>query len=232
MRLPLESDGFAVANKVLSPAQVIELRETASVQSSRHRAGARNLLCDSPSVLALAESSQIQALVALVIGDGAFPVRALWFDKSPEVNWKVPWHQDTAIAVAERVDTPGYSGWSVKDGVPHVHPPAEVLEHMVTLRIHLDDCGPDNGPLRVLPGSHRHGKLSDEEINHLRRTVTEVACCCAAGDVFVMKPLLLHASSLATSPSHRRVIHIEFTNIRLPAGLRWFVEQGEIASVH
>jgi ectoine hydroxylase-related dioxygenase (phytanoyl-CoA dioxygenase family) len=146
----------------------------------------------------------------------------LLFDKAPAANWKVPWHQDTAIAVAERVEVPGFVGWSVKDGVTHVHPPVEILERMVALRIHLDDCGPDNGPLRVLPGSHRHGKLDEAQIEHWRQTTAEVRCCAMQGDVLVMRPLLLHASSPAKAPSHRRVIHLEYACGALPNGMRWF----------
>jgi len=120
------------------------------------------------------------------------------------------------------MDAPGFMGWSVKDGVTHVHPPADILERMVALRIHLDHCGLENGPLRVLPGSHRHGKLDEEEIEHWRRTTEEVSCCVAQGDVLVLRPLLLHASSPAQSPSHRRVIQVEYACGPLPAGLRWF----------
>lgn len=156
------------------------------------------------------------------LGADAFPVRALLFDKAPAANWKVPWHQDTAIAVAGRMEVPGFIGWSVKDGVTHVHPPVDVLERMVSLRIHLDDCGSDNGPLRVLPGSHRHGKLDDAEIERWRQTTEEVSCCVSQGDVLVMRPLLLHASSPAKSPSHRRVIHLEYARDELPNGMRWF----------
>jgi hypothetical protein len=36
-----------------------------------------------------------------------------------------------------------------------------------------------------------------------------------------MCPLILHASSKAASPSHRRVIHIEFASLELPGGLHW-----------
>ena len=64
----------------------------------------------------------------------------------------------------------------MKDGVVHVQPPAEVLAGMVTVRVHLDDCAADNGPVRVLPQTHSLGKLSQDQIEHLRGKVTEVAC--------------------------------------------------------
>src|SRR5262249_14861156 len=91
---------------------------------------------------------------------------------------------------------------------------------MVAVRVHLDECGADNGPLRVLPGSHRHGWL-DEDIDDWKREVKEVVCTCSRGGIVVMCPLTLHASSKAKSPSHRRVIHIECANAELPGGLVW-----------
>ncbi len=219
----LDRDGYHLVPQVLPATQVEALRIAIAAAGSRHRGGARNLLQTSPAVATLAASPTILALAEAALGPGAFIVRARCFDKQPDANWKVPWHQDTAIPVAERLETPGYLGWSVKDCVPHVHPPAEILDHIVALRLHLDDCGPDNGPLRVLPGSHRHGKLSEEDTTRWRQTTPEVSCCCASGDVLLIKPLLLHASSPATTPSHRRVLHLEFANIPLPTGLHWFV---------
>ena len=218
----LINDGFEIVEGALSHAALEELRCAVAKLPSRRRGGARNLLQNSEFIAAMAASDPVKALAAAAFGAEAFPVRALLFDKAPAANWKVPWHQDTAIAVAERVDATGFIGWSVKDGVTHVHPPADVLEQMVSLRIHLDDCGPDNGPLRVLPGSHSHGKLDDDVIERWRQMTEAVSCCVAEGDVLVMRPLLLHASSPAKSPAHRRVIHIEYACCPLPEGLRWF----------
>ena len=145
---------------VLSPETVEELRRAVAELPSRHRGGVRNLLRNSETVAALALAGPVKALADTALGAEAFAVRAVLFDKAPTSNWKVPWHQDTAIAVAKRAEAPGFVGWSVKDGVTHVHPPVEILERMVALRVHLDDCGLDSGPLRVLPGSHCHGKLN------------------------------------------------------------------------
>jgi len=171
---------------------------------------------------------KIKCIADEALNGEAFPVRALLFDKISEANWKVPWHQDTAIAVRERLDLPGFTGWSEKDGVPHVHPPANILAEMVSLRIHLDDCDEENGPLRIIPSTHTVSLLSTEQIESLRRQKTEVICCAHAGDVLAMHPLVLHASSPAKLPSHRRVIHIEYACQPLPHGLRWH-EGAEIA---
>jgi len=153
-----------------------------------------------------------------------FPARALFFDKNPSANWKVAWHQDLSIAVAERHEVAGFTGWSLKEGVWHVQPPAEVLERMITLRLHLDDCGPDSGPLKVISGSHREGRLSRERIEWWKTHGGVVECHVPAGGALLMRPLLLHSSSPARQPSHRRVLHVEFATEALPAGLQWAVE--------
>jgi ectoine hydroxylase-related dioxygenase (phytanoyl-CoA dioxygenase family) len=150
-------------------------------------------------------------------------VRGILFDKTPGANWKVPWHQDLSIAVTKQIDLPGYGPWSVKAGVPHVQPPVEILQRMLTIRLHLDDCGLDNGPLLVLPGSHAHGILSGEQVDQLRQAGTPVPATVSRGGAVLMRPLLLHASHAATSPGHRRVIHIEYASAKLPAGLVWFI---------
>ncbi|MEZ5299860.1 MAG: hypothetical protein R3F11_04210 [Verrucomicrobiales bacterium] len=45
---------------------------------------------------------------ARLLGGDALPVRAIYFDKSPESNWGVAWHQDLTIAVAARAVVPGF----------------------------------------------------------------------------------------------------------------------------
>ncbi len=183
----------------------------------------RNLLRDFPSFrdfIARELAPLIQSF-----GHAQFsPVRALFFDKTPDANWKVAWHQDFSIAVAERHDVPSFTGWSLKEGVWHVQPPVSVLERMITLRLHLDDCGPDNGPLKVIPGSHREGRLSRERIEWWKTHGEIVECHVPAGGALLMRPLVLHSSSSATNPTHRRVLHVEFASEPLPAGLCWAAE--------
>lgn len=223
-------DGFALAASMLSEAEVIALaaaiaRLTAATTDARGRDGAyglRNLLRDCATVRALARSEKLGALVAEHLARDAFPVRALFFDKTPAANWRVPWHQDVTIAVAERIAVPGFGPWSVKAGVVHVQPPRQILESMIALRLHLDDCDADNGPLRVVPGSHRNGKLSAAEIVVAREHCEPVTCEARRGDVLCLRPLLLHSSSPARQPGHRRVLHLEYAAAELPGGLRWF----------
>ena len=216
----MQEGGYQVMPNVIGAAQVDGLIAAIEAMGPREH-GARNLLGRSPEIARAARGAELVGLVGPVIGAKAFPVRALFFDKMEGANWQVSWHQDLSIAVAERLEAPGFSGWSVKQGVVHVQPPASVLESMVTLRVHLDDCDEDNGPLRVLPGSHCHGRLSEVEIEEWRRECREVTCLVPRGGVMMMRPLLLHASSPAKKPRHRRVIHIEYAASPLPKGLRW-----------
>jgi ectoine hydroxylase-related dioxygenase (phytanoyl-CoA dioxygenase family) len=154
-----------------------------------------------------------------------FPVRAIFFDKTAESNWRVPWHQDLTIAVVAQIETTSFVAWSVKDGIFHVQPPQEILESMATVRLHLDDYLADNGALKIIPGSHLHGKLDAVQITAWTSKQTSVACEVPKGGALLMRPLLLHSSSPARNPSHRRVLHIEYATIELPNGLKWFERQ-------
>ena len=219
-------DGFELRCGVIPDEAIAGLRGELSLVTARS-VNRRSLLRDCPAVADLAASAPLQTIASEALGGDAFAVRALLFDKVSGANWGVPWHQDLAIAVEEKRDVPGFGGWSVKDGIPHVLPPAEVLAQMVTLRLHLDDCGVENGPLRLLPGSHCTGKLGDADIARWRAGTPEFVCTAARGDVLVMRPLLLHASSAAQRPGHRCVLHIEYAAQRLPGGLRWACQRVE-----
>jgi hypothetical protein len=217
MKEDLAAQGFAWARGVLDRAAQAALREALGPVAG---AGRRGLLRD-PAVAALARSAPLLDLVRPQVEGEPFPVRAIYFDKTPEANWGVVWHQDLTLALAARVEVPGYGPWTVKDGLPHVQPPAEVLAGMLTLRLHLDDADEGNGALRVIPGSHREGRLDAVAIEAWRARGPEVLCAAAAGDVLLMRPLLLHASGKSAGARHRRVLHLEYACGALPGGLCW-----------
>jgi ectoine hydroxylase-related dioxygenase (phytanoyl-CoA dioxygenase family) len=224
MRATFTEDGVDIFREVLTAADCDALIEAiAAVPASRSRraAGLRNLLQDCPAVAALALHQDIRGLLEARLQREVFPVRALFFDKTETANWSMPWHQDTVIAVAEKIETPGFGPWSSKAGVVHVQPPREILEDMAAIRLHLDDCDAGNGALKISPGSHLHGILSDAEIDRWKQNGVTV-CEVPKGGALLMRPLVLHASSAATQPRHRRVIHIEYASGNLPNGLRWF----------
>jgi ectoine hydroxylase-related dioxygenase (phytanoyl-CoA dioxygenase family) len=200
----LREKGFAVVENFVSTEQIARLIEGGIGTSG---AGLRQPHLNFPAVAELVES--VQDVVRMVLGPARL-VRSILFDKTAESNWGVPWHQDLTVAIGERREIPGFVGWSVKDGIHHAQAPREVLEQMLTVRIHLDDCGVENGPLRVLPGTHEHGWLDAEAINRFKGEVSEHVCVVGCGGAVIMRPLLLHASSRATRPGHRRVLHLDF----------------------
>jgi ectoine hydroxylase-related dioxygenase (phytanoyl-CoA dioxygenase family) len=179
----------------------------------------RNLLED-PIIRELANDPRVREVVDAILSSDAFAVRAIMFDKTPDANWTVPWHQDRSIALRERKDVAGFGPWSEKAGVVHVQPPVDVLKSMLTVRIHLDACDEGNGPLRVIGGSHE-SLLDANAMQEAVAAATPVSCCVSAGGAMLMRPLILHASSPAKSARHRRVIHIEYAAVKLPGGLEW-----------
>jgi hypothetical protein len=214
----LEARGFVLVPQVLGAAACKSMRD---LLGEADGAGSRGML-SVVEVMKLARSL-LTDLVRPHLPSEPVPVRGIYFDKRPETNWLVTWHQDLTLAVAERVEMLGFGPWSVKDGIPHVQPSVDLLEQMLTVRLHLDDADSDNGALRVLPGTHRMGRLNAESITRCRETHAEVVCTAQTGDALLMRPLLLHASSRSVSERRRRVLHIEFAGFSLPPQLEWHV---------
>ena len=150
----------------------------------------------------------------------AFLTKAIYFDKQPEDNWYVTWHQDIPINVINRIETDGFKSWTTKDGVIGVRPPEDITKNTFSIRIHLDDTTESNGALKVISGSHKK-RLKDEEIKLISEHSIPFTCEVNSGGVQVLKPLLLHASSKSKSQKRRRVLHLEFSSITLPNGLEY-----------
>jgi len=210
MRNSVEQDGFSIVSDVLSHEEVEQLADELNQSPLRRsRAGVRHAL-GHPAVQRVARDPRLLCLTQETLGPGAFPFRVTLFDKSPEANWLVVWHQDTALPLRERREAPEWGPWSVKDGVTYAHAPAAALSQILALRVHLDDSGPANGPLRVLPGTHTLGVLTDEAIHELAATVSPVDCLAPRGGIVAMRPLLVHCSSKSKIQARRRVLHIEY----------------------
>jgi len=214
------ADGIWVGSAVVPLSTALGLRDLAAFQSAS-RPGARAFSVV-PAVKILIEAGGALANVASeLMGTPTRAVRVLYFDKTPDMNWAVPWHQDRTIAVADRIDVPGFAPWSLKAGVHHVEPPEAILASIVSLRLHLDDCGPDNGPLMAVRGSFQLGRVPAPHIKaHVEQGSIQV-CCANAGDLVAMRGLTIHASERAARPGHRRVLHVDFSAAGLPGGLEW-----------
>jgi ectoine hydroxylase-related dioxygenase (phytanoyl-CoA dioxygenase family) len=215
LRRQVERNGFAVVPVCLDEGIVEHLCK----QFEETQYPQRNLL-SIPSIRHLATTKRVREVIEAVLGSKCFAVRGIFFNKTQTANWKVVWHQDLTISVRERRDINGFGSWTIKDGVLHVQPPADVMSGMLAIRLHLDESGPDNGPLRVIAGSHKQGRLSAVQVVSLTKE-TAVTCCVPKGGALLMRPMLLHASSACVIPKPRRVIHLEFAATELPQDLEW-----------
>lgn len=211
----LEEAGFAIVPSCLQQNTIEKLRE----RFGGNAASDRNLLSD-PEIRELAQSKAVRDIAEAVLGPKCFAVRGIFFNKTPTSNWKVVWHQDLTIAVRERRAVCGFGPWTLKAGMPHVQPTSDVLSCMLAIRLHLDASKLDNGPLRVLSGSHRHGRLSLEQVRSLDKERAD-ECIVPVGGALLMRPLLVHASSASSTSKPRRVLHLEFAASELPHGLDW-----------
>lgn len=217
--LEFDRQGFTIVESVLSPHQI----ENAIAHLDRislGTAGTRNLL-DYAWCIELVDVLRSHPTIASLMPDLPVAVQCTLFDKTIDRNWLVPLHQDLSIPVRERCEHIHLSGWSHKEGILYVQPPIEVLEKLVAIRVHIDDCTRDNGALRVVPGSHDRGHISTADIATFKIANGEELCTVKQGCALVMRPLLLHASSKATIPNRRRVLHFLFGSASLPLGLQW-----------
>lgn len=212
--------GYSILHNVITPGEMIEVKENlAGSTLQRTKAGARHLQ-NVPVIRDLSADPRLLDIARYFVGPAAVPFRATLFDKSPTANWLVVWHQDTALPLRQRVDRDDWGPWSTKAGVLYAHAPAWALEQVIALRVSLDDSSLTNGPLRVLPRTHRGGVYTDEQIERLARSTAPVDCVTPSGGVIAMRPLTVHASSKSTDGQPRRVLHIEYAaTVHLAPGI-------------
>ena len=208
----MKDAGFWIEENILSQQECDSLVEALTrSQAARGRAGARHLM-KHPAVAEAANDQRLLRIARRTLGEEAVPYRATLFEKSGRANWLVVWHQDTALPLASRFDSVEWGPWSKKAGILYAHAPAWALSRVLALRLHLDASTVENGPLRVIPGSHAAGVLSDEEVFSVARRQEHVECLVPRGGVLAMKPLLIHSSSKVRLDAPRRVLHIEYAD--------------------
>src|SRR5262245_48732581 len=165
--------GFSIFENILSSQECDALPKTVGAVSDG-RAGSRNLMSN-PAVSSLAYDFRSLRLTLKMLGTEAVPFRATLFDKSSAANWHVLWHQDRALPLLYEVSCSEWGPWSMKCGVRYALAPRWALERVVALRIHLDASGQENGPLRVIPGSHKSGVMNAEEIGNSVNAIPSVS---------------------------------------------------------
>ncbi|MEL8056523.1 MAG: phytanoyl-CoA dioxygenase family protein [Pseudomonadota bacterium] len=144
------------------------------------------------------------------LGDSPSLVRLIAFDKSGDTNWGVPWHQDRVIAVKQRSDVIGYDNWIRKSDFWHCEPPIDLLSEMLFVRIHIDPCDASNGAMEIALGSHKHGFIKSSDASSLANACPLEVCEAEAGDVLILKALILHRSGVAAQPSRRRTLRVDY----------------------
>jgi Phytanoyl-CoA dioxygenase (PhyH) len=182
--------GVAIFEYVLT-ASDLKVMDAAFPELAPRTAGARSAAFSPDMQAWLAAHDGLNELASRLLQAPGRLSRLQAFDKSTGANWFVPWHQDRAEDGQER--------------------PGAQLERTVALRIHLDDCDENNGPLEVMPGSHTAGRLDAEAIAARTSVSTPLLCLTVRGDILAMRPLLIHRSQRARAPAVRRVLHLEFT---------------------
>ncbi len=223
LKAQLTDKGFAILEGVFLEEQTEEIvRLIHQVETSRpaFRKTAdlfaiRQFFKEMPEVKPLIFTEPLNTLLDQLFGQDYFVVKSIYFDKPPNSNWFVSWHQDLTISVNEKFEMQHFRNWTVKQGQFAVQPPLHILENIVTLRIHLDNTDETNGALKVIPGTHLQGICRVEEWR------SEEICPVKNGGIMFMRPLLYHASGKSTTGQHRRVIHIELSNQELPTPLIW-----------
>lgn len=211
-------NGFALVPEVFSVGECGAIAGKLALDAGT--SGTRCLLQQAWCAV-LAQRLRQHTVLSNLIGPKLVAVQCTYFEKSAERNWLVAIHQDLSIPVAEHVDAPELRGWSEKEGTLFVQPPTAVLEQLVAIRLHLDVCSMEDGPLRVVPGSHLAGRIDASEALCMRDAEADIACPAERGDVLVLRPLVLHASSKSRGSSRRRVLHFVYGPRELPHGLQW-----------
>jgi ectoine hydroxylase-related dioxygenase (phytanoyl-CoA dioxygenase family) len=214
-----QRDGFAVIPAVLAESQC-DIVATAVSSFASDSPGTRSLLAHD-GCRALMATLRTHPTLSVLIPSDHVAAQCTYFEKSIDNNWLVPIHQDLSIPVRARVDHPALRGWSDKEGTLYVQPPADVLETLVAVRVHLDPCLDTDGPLQLVAGTHTRGRIDAAEASRLKQAGPVVTCAVDRGGALVMRPLALHASSKATGTSRRRVLHIVFGPSELAYGLQW-----------
>lgn len=215
-------DGFAKTGRfwIRGALSGDVLRTLAEAGDVGERPGVR--FGNSDMFAGLFEKDSVLSRAIQALSLSAAPVRLLAFNKSAQVNWAVPWHQDRVIALAHKVDTAGYGPWVQKEGFWHCEPPSPLLSSMVFARIHIDEANERNGALQLALGSHAYGKVASGDAAKITGTCEIEMCEAQPGDILIASALILHRSSSAKSDAPRRALRVDFApRDSLPENLTW-----------
>lgn len=200
--------GFTIIEGLITEDQLSQI-EQQLMQFKLTNAGSRELLTQ-PWCQQLAETLKMNAQLAHLLPINTVAIQCTYFKKTAEKNWLVALHQDLSIPVRHYLSAEGFSGWSHKQNMLFVQPPIQYMEQLVAVRVHIDDCLHEHGPLKVVAGTHRDGKIAEADLPRIRDQIGEQECTVVKGDAVIMRPLIVHSSSKAIQTNGRRVLHFLF----------------------
>jgi Protein involved in biosynthesis of mitomycin antibiotics/polyketide fumonisin len=223
----IQENGFTIINNIFSDEEIEKIREVIqhidtskeTFRKSEDLFAIRQFLKEIPDIKNLIFNENIKSIIKDIFGSDYFVVKSIYFDKPEKSNWYVSYHQDLTISVDKKLKLDNFGPWTTKQNQFAVQPPLDILENIFTIRIHLDDTDENNGALKVVPISHAKGIYRPETIDW--SVETEEICKVDRGGIMIMKPLILHGSNRTTNGKKRRVIHIEFSDRKLPEPLNW-----------
>jgi ectoine hydroxylase-related dioxygenase (phytanoyl-CoA dioxygenase family) len=226
----INSEGFAIIEKVYSEIEIEKIiseikrvteneTENSTFRKSEDLFAIRQFHKEIPKTLDIIFNQNLKDIIKLNFGENYFITKSIYFDKPEKSNWFVAYHQDLTISVDKKAEIEGFENWTTKQNQFAVQPPKEILEQNFTLRIHIDKTTKENGALKVLNKTHKKGIVRIENIDF--ENEIETICEVEKGGIMIMKPLIFHASNKTTNNERRRVIHIEFSNQKLPNELEW-----------
>ncbi|WP_336690958.1 MULTISPECIES: phytanoyl-CoA dioxygenase family protein [unclassified Chryseobacterium] len=223
----ITENGFTVIDQIFSDEEIGKISEVIqnidtskeTFRKSEDLFAIRQFLKEIPEVKNLIFNENLKTIIKEIFGEKYFVVKSIYFDKPEKSNWYVAYHQDLTISVDKKLELENFGSWTTKQNQFAVQPPLNILENIFTIRIHLDETNENNGALKVIPKSHAKGIYRPETIDW--NAETETICNVEKCGIMIMKPLLLHGSNRTTNGRKRRVIHIEFSDMELPAELNW-----------
>jgi ectoine hydroxylase-related dioxygenase (phytanoyl-CoA dioxygenase family) len=226
-KLQLEEEGYSIVNNIYSDDEINEILNyiqkestcNSTLNKTEELFAIRQLIKTKPELLNVITTPKLVEIISTFSKDVFFLTKAIYFYKPSDSNWFVAYHQDLSIAVDQKVALENFTNWTFKKGQYGVHPPLEILQNTITIRIHLDDTNKDNGALKVIPKTHKKGVIRVD--SNAWSVDNEFICEVKKGGIMLMKPLTLHASNRTSNGKRRRVIHLEFNTIKLPEPLHW-----------
>lgn len=205
-----ERDGFVIFRNVLDAGLIAQASEHVAWLQQRHpelrgEDLGHQLVARDAFWVRLVSDDRLLDIAELFVGSDIALFASHYICKPPYSGRPVLWHQDGAY-------------W-----------PLEPME-VVTLWLAIDDSTPENGGLRVIPGSHRedlHELRARDELDSVlgSESATEVdesravSLTLAAGDVEVHHPRIMHGSTANSSPNRRCGLTIRYipTSTRITA---------------